>query len=104
MAVGGTDVIDGEEVSGTAFSVPGGFAENTSYYVTVAPYNAAGGTTDCATVSFTTEMLLSPPGCAAITGPVDGSTDVELDADITWEDVEDDTGYRISIGRTVGGT
>src|SRR3546814_15946410 len=61
-AQGGTDVVDGEEVSGTVFSLPDGFAENTSYYVTVIPYNSAGEAAGCAELSFTTETLPVPPG------------------------------------------
>src|SRR5690606_26746666 len=101
---GGADVMDGQEVSGTGFSLSDGFAENTTYYVTVVPYNSAGDATDCAEISFTTETLLVPPGCTTITAPVDGATDVALDTDITWDAVEDATGYRITIGTTSGGT
>ncbi|MEC3881016.1 right-handed parallel beta-helix repeat-containing protein, partial [Parapedobacter sp. 10938] len=103
-SAGGTDVVDGQEVSGTVFGLPDGFAENTAYYVTVVPYNSAGEASDCTGVSFTTETLPVPPGCTTITGPVDGATDVPLDAEITWEAVNDATGYRISIGTSVGGT
>src|SRR5690606_12538312 len=99
--VGGTDVVDGEEVSGTTFSVPDGFAENTTYYVTVVPYNSAGEATDCTEVSFTTETLLAPPGCATITIPAAGATDVALYADITRAAVAGATGYRVFIGTTV---
>src|SRR3546814_14570704 len=74
-AQGGTDVVDGEEISGTVFSLPDGFAENTTYYVAVEPYNAAGEANGCTEISFTTETLLVPPSCTTITGPVDGSTD-----------------------------
>src|SRR5690606_6120783 len=37
---GGTDVVNGEEVTGTTFTLPGGWTENTTYYITVVPYNA----------------------------------------------------------------
>src|SRR5690606_10931273 len=82
---------------------PDGFAENTTYYVTVVPYNAAGDATDCPEISFTTETLLVPPGCTVITNPVDGASSALLDEGITWTAVESADGYRISIGTTLGG-
>ncbi|MEC3882109.1 hypothetical protein, partial [Parapedobacter sp. 10938] len=97
---GGTEIVDGAEVSGIVFNLPDGFAENTAYYVTVVPYNSAGEASDCSGISFTTETLVVPPGCTTITGPVDGATDVELDAEITWTAVDDATGYRITVGTT----
>src|SRR5690606_32596331 len=72
---GVTDVIDGQEVTGTTFSLPGGFAENTTYYVMVVPYNAAGDASACPETSLTTETLPVPPGCVTINGPEDGATD-----------------------------
>src|SRR5690606_17022119 len=101
---GSTDVVNGQAVSGTAFGLSGGFAENTTYYVRVVPYNAAGEATGCTAVSFTTETLPVPPGCTMITAPVDGATDVALDAEITWEAAAGATGYRIFIGTAPGGT
>src|SRR5690606_7339805 len=49
---GGTDVADGVEVSGTTLSPEGGFTEGTVYYVSVAPYNAAGQASGCMEISF----------------------------------------------------
>src|SRR5690606_21927617 len=62
---GGIDVADGIEVAGTTFTPEGGFEENTTYYVRVIPYNAAGEASGCAEISFTTETLLTAPECTA---------------------------------------
>src|SRR5690606_6633684 len=57
----------------------------------------------CTEISFTAEELLEAPDCTTITGPSDGAIGVALDAEITWEAVEDADGYRIYIGTTSGG-
>src|SRR5690606_41066444 len=83
-APGGIDVADGIEVSGTTFSPEGGFEENTTYYVRVIPYNAAGEASGCAEISFTTETLLTAPECTAITAPAAIGTASPRDGDRHW--------------------
>src|SRR3546814_12982834 len=39
---GGSEVVDGEEVTGTNFNPPAALGENTTYYIRVIPSNAAG--------------------------------------------------------------
>src|SRR5690606_10315465 len=103
-SAGGTDVADGEEVTGTAFAPVGGWAENTTYYATIVPFNDAGEAAGCAEISFTTATLLTAPACTVITGPVDGANSVSLAEGIRWTEVADAEGYRIAIGTTPGGT
>src|SRR5690606_37195175 len=101
---GGTDIVNGEETTGTTFSLVGGWAENTAYYVTVVPFNDAGEAVGCAEISFTTETPLTAPACAVITGPAAGAEDVALDAVITWGAVTAADGYRVFVGTAAGGT
>src|SRR5690606_28904107 len=101
---GGTDVVDGEELTGTTYTPGVGWEEGTTYYVTVIPFNAAGEAEGCAEISFTTETLLVAPECTTIIFPTDGEEGVALDAEITWEEVENVDGYRIYIGTAAGGT
>ncbi len=106
-APGGMDVVDGEEVTGTAFSLAGGWEENTTYYVTVVPFNTAGEATGCAAISFTTEVVeVVPPApdCTTIIRPQDGERSGTLDEGIAWVAVDGAEGYRVSIGTTLGGT
>lgn len=42
--------------------------------------------------------------CPVITQPLDGETDVPVNATITWTEVTDINGYLISLGTTPGGT
>src|SRR5690606_18799487 len=100
---GGIDVADGIEVAGTTFTPEGGFEENTTYYVRVIPYNAAGEASGCAEISFTTETLLTAPECTAITAPADGAADMPLDAAIAWTAADGAEGYRVYIGTAPGG-
>ncbi|WP_257656307.1 gliding motility-associated C-terminal domain-containing protein [Parapedobacter lycopersici] len=103
-SAGGTDIVDGEEVIGTSYAPAAGWKDNTTYYVTIVPFNAAGEATDCSEISFTTEILSTAPGCTTIISPVDGANSVSLDAGIRWTAVADAEGYRIAIGTTPGGT
>src|SRR5690606_34532609 len=42
--------------------------------------------------------------CTNLTQPLNGSTEVELNATMQWDAIAEATGYRISIGTTAGGT
>src|SRR3546814_13995150 len=66
---GGSEVVDGEEVTGTNFNQPAALEENTTYYIRVIPFNAAGRATGCTEISFTTATLLAQPDSALFTHP-----------------------------------
>ncbi|RSK41785.1 T9SS type B sorting domain-containing protein [Mangrovimonas spongiae] len=51
---GGTDVIDNLDVGNVLTYDPGTLAYETTYYVTIVPYNDNGNATDCTEYSFTT--------------------------------------------------
>ena len=101
---GGTDIVDGEEVAGTTYTPATDWEENTTYYVTVVPFNAAGEAEGCAEISFTTTTLLVAPECTTITIPTDGASIRSLDSGIAWIPVEGAEAYRISIGTTPDGS
>src|SRR3546814_3707909 len=101
---GGSEVVDGEDVTCTNFNPPAALEENTIYYVRIIPFNSAGRATGCTEISFTTETLLAKPDCAVITAPVDGAEDVGLGASITWNAVPGASGYRVYIGTIAGGS
>ncbi|MGS2739780.1 T9SS type B sorting domain-containing protein [Sinomicrobium sp. M5D2P17] len=100
---GGTDVLNNHQVTGTTFDPATDFDENTTYYITVVPYNAQGSATGCTETSFTTEILATAPDCTVITSPADGAFDVATDTDISWNTIADADGYYISMGTTAGG-
>ncbi|MEZ4908785.1 MAG: PKD domain-containing protein [Saprospiraceae bacterium] len=44
------------------------------------------------------------PECTQLTNPVNGSFDVPVDEELSWNSVPDATGYKLTIGTTSGGT
>lgn len=44
------------------------------------------------------------PGCTSLTTPIDGSTDVSIEVDLTWLVAPNATGYYVSIGTSPGAT
>src|SRR5690606_32337100 len=101
---GGTDIADNLDVGNvTTYSHPSDFPENTTIYVSVTPYNEAGDATTCSEEQFTTEKLLEAPPCTWLISPIDGESDVALNAVLQWDAVTEATGYRISIGTISGG-
>lgn len=49
-----------------------------------------------------TVNVVSVPDCVEITSPVNGATDVALDASLEWEASENTTGYKVYIGTATG--
>ena len=88
----------------TSYTHTVNFTENTTYFVTVIPYNSVGNATNCTESSFTTETVAVVPNCITITNPTDTAIDVSISEMITWNTAASATGYFINIGTTSGGT
>ncbi len=102
---GGNDIINRQAVgSATSFTLPLGLPENTTIYVTITIFIPNGDDIDCREESFTTEDVVDPPGCTLLRNPINGSTGVSIDTNISWNFAPGATAYRISIGTTAGGT
>ncbi|MGJ8685571.1 MAG: T9SS type B sorting domain-containing protein [Nonlabens sp.] len=102
-APGLTDVLNNfDNGNATLYNPPVDFAENTTFYVTITPYNAVGNAAGCAETSFTTEIIPVIPPCTSIIAPVDNAVDVAIDTDISWNAVATAMGYFISIGTAPG--
>src|SRR5690606_12953152 len=102
---GGTDIADNLDVGDVnSYSHPSDFPEDTTIYVSITPYNEAGDATTCSEEQFTTEKLLEVPPCTWLISPIDGESDVALNAVLQWDTVTEATGYRISLGTISGGT
>jgi gliding motility-associated-like protein len=98
-----TDIVNDEDVlSLTNYTFAENLPSETIIYVTVVPYNTSGDAVGCISESFVTEVII--PECAVLSSPVNGETDVSLESAISWEEVENTNGYRLSIGTTLGGT
>ena len=99
---GGTDIENGTDVGNTTTYTPAtNWILNTTYYVTITPYNAQGETNGCAETSFTTVTI---PSCTQLTNPSDSAVNVPLTSDLTWTAIANAVGYRITIGTSSGGT
>jgi len=46
--------------------------------------------------------LPTPPECTSLTSPADGETNVSVSASLTWDAVNDATGYYLTVGTTSG--
>ncbi len=102
---GGVDVINAQDVGNTlTFTPTFNFDSDTTYYVTIIPYNENGQNTTCAETSFTTEVVASEvPECTQLFSPMDGAIEVALTPLLEWFPVDNVEGYLIKIGSTPGG-
>ncbi|MDO6598064.1 hypothetical protein Q4512_14165, partial [Oceanihabitans sp. 2_MG-2023] len=100
---GGTEIVNNEDVGNvTTYNPTSDLPENTTIYVTIIPYNAAGNATACFEESFTTEALI--PNCTMLTTPLNNDANVSVSTAISWNAIANATGYFISIGTTSGGS
>ena len=99
----GTDIVNNEDVASlTSYTFAEDLPSETRIYVTVVPYNTSGIAVGCTSDSFETELIA--PDCSILVSPANGAIDVPLDTTISWEEVENTTGYRIALGTTPLGT
>jgi len=84
----------------TTFDLPNDLSSNTTIYVTIVPYNTIGNAIGCTEESFMTLVL---PQCTNLISPLDGDIEVPIDTDLTWNAVDDATGYILIVGTTPGG-
>ncbi|WP_396636713.1 gliding motility-associated C-terminal domain-containing protein [Maribacter sp. R77961] len=101
---GGNDILDNFDVgNNTTYDLPADLPENTEIFVTIIPYNATGDAIGCTEESFTTISSLNIPSCTTLSDPLNNSTGVFVDTNISWDAVNEATGYILSIGTTSGG-
>ena len=82
---------------------PGTMANDTTYYWRIDEVNA-GGTTTGAVWNFTTEAAPQPPGQASSPDPADSTTDVSINADLSWTAGSGSTSSDVYFGTTSPGT
>ena len=102
---GGTNIINHLNVGNVTTYYPGPLSFNTNYYVTISPYNIYGETSGCFETHFSTAQ---GPGsqltCTQLASPLDGSVNVDVDADLIWDVAPTASGYILTVGTTPGGT
>lgn len=104
---GGTEIINNLNVgNATSFTPPLGLPENEDIYVTLTIFffNSPDPDIVCPTEMFSTEDITTPPNCTTERFPLNMATNVNVGTAIGWNYATGATGYRISIGTTLGGT
>lgn len=95
---GGIRLVDNVDVGGGTNYKPPDFMANTTYFLTLIPFNDLGDAQNCEVISFTTGDAPPPPGCSNLLSPGDGETGVSLDITIEWEAVTGARGYLLLAG------
>ncbi len=98
---GSGDIVDNLDVGNTlSFDPPNDFPPGTEIFVRIVPYNENGNAIGCDEESFTTGELGEPPSCTMLDYPMNEQTGVELSPVITWDAVDEATGYIVNLGRS----
>ncbi|WP_440068024.1 BspA family leucine-rich repeat surface protein [Tenacibaculum discolor] len=101
---GGSDILNSIDVgNSTTYDLPVDLPEDTDIFVTITPYNDKGDAISCGEESFKTEFIPIVPSCTSLINPINGSTNVPLNTDISWNEIAEATGYLVSVGTTQGG-
>ncbi len=103
--VGGTDLLDDQDLGLiTEFFLNGGLPKATQIFVKIVPYNSSGSNLDCIPQSFTTSFASQDivPFCTSIYEPIDGQSNIQQNAKISWNEVSNADGYLISLGTQPG--
>ncbi|WP_170141611.1 BspA family leucine-rich repeat surface protein, partial [Tenacibaculum lutimaris] len=101
---GGSDILNSIDVgNSTTYDLPVDLPEDTDIFVTITPYNDEGDAISCGEESFKTEFIPVAPSCTSLVNPINGSTNVPLNTDISWNEIAEATGYLVSVGTTQGG-
>ncbi|TMU57204.1 T9SS type B sorting domain-containing protein [Flagellimonas algicola] len=101
---GGAEILEQSVGSATTYTPPLGLPENTQIYVTIILDFLFQGSQDiiCSSQTFTTEDVVTAPGCTTFRTPVDGATDVSVFSNLSWFYAPTATGYNVSIGTAPG--
>lgn len=105
---GGTNIANMFDVgNSTFFSLRINFDMNTTFYVSIIPYNSKGNSIGCLQESFTTGIKLNIPFCTQLRFPVNGEVDVRVNLESIGWDINRYIGvggHYVTIGTTPGGT
>lgn len=100
---GGTEIIANQPVgSATSYTPPLGLPENTQLYVTLTLFFFNQEDIVCASQTFRTEDVVTPPPCAVLASPAPNATNVNGGTNIRWNYAPTATGYRLRIGTNPG--
>ena len=101
---GGAEVFTGDVTNVLNYTPVTPLNQNTIYFVTVIPYNENGEAMGCTEESFMTEEIIEVPDCTTLSSPLANETNVTLSTIISWNEVNNATGYTIAIGTSSEGS
>ncbi len=102
---GGIEVVNNVDVGNmTTYDIPVDLLESRLYYVTIIPYNDEGDAINCTEETFRTGDSTSPPSCTLLSAPINGSTNIAVDTNLSWNGSGTADGYRLTVGTSSGGT
>lgn len=100
---GGTEIIANQPVgSATSYTPPLGLPDNTQLYVTLTLFFFNQEDIVCASQTFRTEDVVTPPPCGVLASPAPNATNVNGGTNIRWNYAPTATGYRLRIGTNPG--
>ena len=98
-SMNGGQIVDNLDVGNTlSYNPTVDLAEETTYYISVIPYNRIGFSVGCNSTTFSTAPKADLPFCTAMITPADGETNVPLSPVLEWNEVPNAIGYRVTIG------
>ena len=104
---GGDDLVSERNIGSLPnYKPPMGLPENSDIFITITLFFFQGGVAEitCASEMFHTETVANVPPCTNLNIPFDGQVNVNPETNISWDYATGATGYRLSIGTTMGGT
>ncbi len=95
---GGNNILNAFDLGNvTTYTLPTPLMIGTKYFYTINAYNSYNSSLSCTERSFTTA------GCATVSAPAAAATGVSVTPTFTWTAAAGVTGYKLTIGSTVGG-
>ncbi|MFD1062006.1 BspA family leucine-rich repeat surface protein [Winogradskyella litorisediminis] len=88
------------ETTDTFFNFTNPFLVNEIVSVSITPKNGTIEAINCTTETFD---IVKTPRCTILNNPENEELDVELDVQLTWNEISEADGYLLSIGTTSGG-
>ena len=98
-SINGGEIVNNFDVGNTlSYNPTAELPEETTFYISVIPYNRIGLSIGCNTSTFTTAPKADLPFCTTMITPFDGETNVPLSPVLEWNEVPNATGYRVTVG------
>lgn len=102
---GGTEILNRRSAGlVNSFTPEVGLPDDTLIYVTIEMFLPGQQIVLCPGESFRTVDVTEPPGCTAMVEPVNNAINISVNGKITWAYAPTATGYRLTVGTTLGGS